>query len=376
MSSKVSVLLLAAAAISIVNCEVQGFSAPTPRRDVSGVNHFTSIGMPWSNNKELDTVDPMIEFCELVFADFKNIQIVDVNQDSHYQLYASKSGAQLWGETAKPQNGGNACFGGFVPHFQGESRVNVCILTRQDHPLAEFEDGTTSKFALCGTFEVMHDPDPENSGFREFLMKEIQNTGGRVVFGSCTVISTDPEEGMLASGMGLLDRDTMATWIAFNFDCPNYGFFARDNPGLPIYAKFQIAAIAHEIQTYKSEEEYYAKREKQLVTPATSNRQFNTAFASRYFGTQELLAREDKENPIKSEALFVGHVMKTEKKMNELTGESFYWALIETAGDMELDVVIHPMFFELTGMEPPKVGGVVQGYGWLSGKLILDDGLE
>ena len=141
MSSKVSVLLLAAAAISIVNCEVQGFSAPTPRRDVSGVNHFTSIGMPWSNNKELDTVDPMIEFCELVFADFKNIQIVDVNQDSHYQLYASKSGAQLWGETAKPQNGGNACFGGFVPHFQGESRVNVCILTRQDHPLAEFEDG-------------------------------------------------------------------------------------------------------------------------------------------------------------------------------------------------------------------------------------------
>ncbi|KAL3928250.1 MAG: hypothetical protein SGARI_005095 [Bacillariaceae sp.] len=179
-------------------------------------------------------------------------------------------------------------------------------------------------------------------------------------------ISKDPKRGAIAAGMGFTNPNSMSMHIAFDFDCPNYAYFAKWKPSLPLFAKFQICAIVREVATFDSEEEYYANRPYKLIEKGEAL--VNSGISSQFFGTQEFMKPKDEET--KTEAIFVGHVIKTEKKINELTGQSFYWALIETAGGMELDVVIHTKFIEEGGIKPPKVGGILRGYGWLSGKLL------
>ena len=83
-------------------------------------------------------------------------------------------------------------------------------------------------------------------------------------------------------------------------------------------------------------------------------------------------------------ALITGHIIKAEKKINEIMGNYFYWALVRTVEGLEMDVVIEPS--KLLGNDDGsginnndpipmtlQEGGVIQGCFWLSGRVVTDD---
>ena len=70
-------------------------------------------------------------------------------------------------------------------------------------------------------------------------------------------------------------------------------------------------------------------------------------------------------------ALITGVVKETELKINEKTGKTFYWALVETNAGCQFDVVIHPALLGRNGGSPaPKVGGIIQGMFYLQGRFL------
>lgn len=76
--------------------------------------------------------------------------------------------------------------------------------------------------------------------------------------------------------------------------------------------------------------------------------------------------------PDACKAVLTGHVLKTELKVNEKTGHSFYWALVDTLHG-QMDVVVDPYCYKIN---PPKVGGVIYGAFWLSGRIMNEGELE
>jgi hypothetical protein len=63
-------------------------------------------------------------------------------------------------------------------------------------------------------------------------------------------------------------------------------------------------------------------------------------------------------------------VVQAERKVNDRTGEPFFWALIETLGNQQIDVVVHPM---VVRGNPPRPGSVILGSFFLSGRLLPDE---
>ena len=68
--------------------------------------------------------------------------------------------------------------------------------------------------------------------------------------------------------------------------------------------------------------------------------------------------------PPRAEAVFSGHVLESGRRTNRLTGADFIWCLVETLGGV-YDVVIDPELLP----DVPRVGGVLQGSFWLSGRI-------
>ena len=142
---------------------------------------------------------------------------------------------------------------------------------------------------------------------------------------------------------------------SLEFNCPNYLLYKKilkDRPNVIV----QMAAFAEEIETYDSVEKYY---EEQLKLP------FKTS--SKSFGHLSVFEPEKT-----CKAVLSGHVLETELKVNEKTGESFYWALIDTLHG-QMDVVVDHYCYEIN---PPKVGGVIYGAFWLSGRIMNEGELE
>lgn len=73
------------------------------------------------------------------------------------------------------------------------------------------------------------------------------------------------------------------------------------------------------------------------------------------------------KGPEEASADFAGHILEVENRTNELWGTSFCWELVGTFGGA-FDAVIDS---ELLG-SPPRVGGVLQGSFWLSGRILSD----
>ncbi len=69
-------------------------------------------------------------------------------------------------------------------------------------------------------------------------------------------------------------------------------------------------------------------------------------------------------NAVRPIAIFAGVIKEFELKKNALSGNNFYWFLVDTLGG-ETDVVAD---IKLVPIEP-QIGGVVSGQFWLSGKL-------
>ena len=66
-----------------------------------------------------------------------------------------------------------------------------------------------------------------------------------------------------------------------------------------------------------------------------------------------------------AQVLLNGHILKTEKRINPVSGETFYWVLLESFGGC-FDVLIDPQSCD----DVPVVGGVVSGTFWVVGHVL------
>jgi hypothetical protein len=209
-----------------------------------------------------------------------------------YLRWSSPCGAEAW-----LQVGRRGELIGMNPHFSGTSLVRVGLTARVTRP-----DATT----LDGAFHAWSDPPAD-----------------------------DPATGC----------------YPFVFDVPDFLCYA--DAVIPGVAQAQIAAFAHEVSVYDSDEAYDASG---TDKPRLASRSF---IPSGLFSPGG-----EKSEPPQAHAILTGHVRRAEKRSNDLTGSPFYWAEVEAYGGV-FDVVIDPELVD----EVPVAGGVVSGSCWLSGRL-------
>ena len=137
----------------------------------------------------------------------------------------------------------------------------------------------------------------------------------------------------------------------FVFDVPNYQL---QEPGLGTVVVVQVAAFAHELESYSSVAEY---ERSQTQSPA---------FASQSFIPSGLFTPEGGDTaPPQAYAIFTGHVVESSLITNPETASEFCWAHVETLGG-QVDVIADPVLLN----DMPVTGGVVKGSFWLSGVRI------
>ena len=138
----------------------------------------------------------------------------------------------------------------------------------------------------------------------------------------------------------------------FAFDCPDAG--VHDALTLPATLTAQIAAFAQQITVYESETAYDAAQAAQGLP-----------FGSRSFIPSGLISPSGEPvTPPESHALIAGVVVEASEQQNSITGQPFWWALVDTLGGT-YDVVIDPALVS----NPVRAGNVVSGWFWLSGRL-------
>ncbi len=142
----------------------------------------------------------------------------------------------------------------------------------------------------------------------------------------------------------------------FAFDCPDAATLASID--LPVVVTLQVAAFAQQLTVHESAAHYRRDQQAQGL-----------AFDSRSFIPSGLIAPSGEPVvPPESHALFTGHVLEASARQNSVTGEPFWWALVDTIGGT-FDVVIDPT---LIGA-PVVAGNVVAGWFWLSGRVRQPD---
>jgi len=152
------------------------------------------------------------------------------------------------------------------------------------------------------------------------------------------------------------DFETDAGDYPFIFDVPD--FRLSHEMRLPQVCEIQLTAFAsNDFKIFANENDYSESQQDELK------------YASKSFVPSGLLAfdAEDEKydlNAARPIAIFAGIIKKFELKKNKLSGNNFYWFLVETLGG-ETDVVAD---IKLVSIEP-QIGGVVSGQFWLSGKL-------
>ena len=137
----------------------------------------------------------------------------------------------------------------------------------------------------------------------------------------------------------------------FVFDCPDAAIHTE--LALPATATAQIAAFAQEVSSYESERAF-------LASPAAAGMS-----SSRSVIPSGLISPDGApRNPPEPHALIAGHVLEASARINAVSGEPYWWALVESIGGT-FDVVIAPDLLPA----PPPAGSVLAGWYWLSGRL-------
>ncbi|MCA1622283.1 MAG: hypothetical protein LC778_00500 [Acidobacteria bacterium] len=142
----------------------------------------------------------------------------------------------------------------------------------------------------------------------------------------------------------------------FVFDVPDFRMIEKIE--FPQIREIQLTAFAsNDFKIFADEKEYDSSQESELK------------YASKSFVPIGLFNfdEENSENvqPPRPIGMFAGEIKEFELKTNELSNEKFYWFLVETLGG-ETDVVADA---KLVPTEP-KIGGIVSGQFWLSGRVI------
>ena len=217
-----------------------------------------------------------------------------------YFHWSDASGAELWLQV----NDANE-FTGMNPHFRGRGRVLTRLVSRvRPENAGPFDGG----------FYAWADPEAD---------KETQNP------------------------------DVMGLY-PFVFDSPE---FARLLPlDLPISVPMQIAAFAHEVETYDSVADFDAAQTGEAKLAAVC---FIPSGLFRPDGTAETLPE--------ARAVIAGTVLSSERRTNGLTGREFFAVLVQSHGGT-FDCVID---LDLLA-EAPRVGGILTGSVWLSGRVVVE----
>lgn len=138
----------------------------------------------------------------------------------------------------------------------------------------------------------------------------------------------------------------------FAFDCPDAATLTALE--LPARVTLQVAAFAQQVTVHQSEATYGRDQQAQGLS-----------FDSRSFIPSGLISPAGEPVvPPESHALFTGHVIEASERRNSVTGEPFWWALVDTVGGT-YDVVIDQTLIA----EPVVPGNVIAGWFWLSGRL-------
>jgi len=160
-----------------------------------------------------------------------------------------------------------------------------------------------------------------------------------------------PLDGALHAWANPEGEDPETGAYPFVFDVPDY--YLIDVAELPAIAKIQLAAFAHELQSYDNDEAYAESQSDEIK------------FASESFIPAGLFSPGgEATGPPEAHAIFTGHVLEASIITNPVTGVEFCWAKTKTIGG-EIDVVADPAL--LNGLLIK--GGVLSGYFWLSGRL-------
>jgi hypothetical protein len=139
----------------------------------------------------------------------------------------------------------------------------------------------------------------------------------------------------------------------FAFDCPDAA--THGTLTLPATLTAQIAAFAQQITVYESRQAYDAAQAAQGLP-----------FGSRSFIPSGLISPSGEPvTPPESHALIAGQVIDAAERRNTVTGQPFWWALLDTVGGT-FDVVIDPSLLSNQQVHP---GHVIAGWFWLSGRL-------
>lgn len=141
----------------------------------------------------------------------------------------------------------------------------------------------------------------------------------------------------------------------FVFDLPN-GLQYNAFP-FPLDTPLQLAAFVQGLELYESEEDY---NQHQTDEPKLAAQSF---IPSGLFH----VGSENGPGSPQATGVFAGIIKASEKRKNDLTGEAFYWLLVDTLGG-EVDVVGDLRYFE----KEPRVGGIAFGQFWLSGQLLAE----
>jgi hypothetical protein len=134
----------------------------------------------------------------------------------------------------------------------------------------------------------------------------------------------------------------------FLFDAPDAVCHAELT--LPQEVDIQVAAFAHDVQVYSNAKAFDA---------AQTGDAWET---SRTFIPTGLMTGGDGE--LRAEAAFTGHVQRSERRANQLTGYEFIWCLVSSTGGT-FDIVADPELLP----KPPPTGGVITGTFWLTGRI-------
>ncbi|WP_078129228.1 hypothetical protein [Leptospira alexanderi] len=136
----------------------------------------------------------------------------------------------------------------------------------------------------------------------------------------------------------------------FVFDVPN--FLETEISIFPYDVNIQLSAFAGEIELFDSEEDFY------------NNQKDGVKFASKFF-TPSGLFSSDENAEDSAYGMFAGIIKEFDLLKNKISGEKYYWFLVETFGG-EVDVVTDKNLIQ----KRPKRNGILQGNFWLSGKLV------
>lgn len=134
----------------------------------------------------------------------------------------------------------------------------------------------------------------------------------------------------------------------FAFDMPDGSAWEFSCPEI---REVQLAAFAHELSIFDDDEAFDASQEQK------------PGYAAESFIPSGLFVEEGAA--VEAAAVFTGHVLSFERIENTLTGAFFYHIKVKTLG-ADIDVVADP---KLVGREI-RIGGVVSGSFWLSGRVL------